>query len=817
MAPGNVAQAALTWAGRGDPSERKLRNERGVQADVSLWLLGSSLLIPLPVLRIALVEGRPGLALSLTPFIVWVACLAYLATRKRNFYVAHREVLVLANMVLCNIIVRRAGQGGTNYFLQHRGSPARLAGLLLLTGHAVWCIFFPLYHRLSLGWSAVAVALSAFVPLTFGRSLCHRLLLVPGVHAPLSDLYSVLSVAHNIVAAPGSMAAPSSSSTPLQQCLALDAYFLVGLGCVLPLAFLTALHAHERRLAQRARQAAAPGAASAAEQRESVPLGTWLWTLYIQLCLAWHGCQLFLLVWRRWVAAQQQQSASTRLCAANVRGDAGTAAPGGPSAVLEERDPQQQCQLDIAASPLIHHCQRVWRVCVDQQQLIFHEQRHQPGGGREPDPLPDIPIHPTRLYFFPWTAGTKSDSSLGSDGSDGDAAGSGGGGTSGGDEDWGDTDDAAAAAGDGDAEEDAGAALRRLLRQEPRRVAYETHAPGEHFNRRRLLPMPTRPASALEPAPYLANPVFSTCTVPVVVYPIFAENFAHLFHDVAAFLHSLLRRTPWRAHARLVAFTPNGLALTQPEAQLLPALFNMSVLSWADFSRRLPPGYDPRADRQQSPPSWEGGEQRCFDSLLICGRKFKPDKPLELGLPQTAEEERARLKKAVPRENYGFGQGVVRWYRQRGLIPPPPKPAAASGSSSSSTDRSGRRLRVLFMRRDSGGRQLLTAEELARSCSTWRYQPPGGGGTVTAECRQVEMPNLEAGIAAAQEADVFIGMHGRLLPAALVVCRRLRRLAVHRRAGRGRREGALTLVAARLQLKSALGGPPADTGGDSEG
>lgn len=64
--------------------------------------------------------------------------------------------------------------------------------------------------------------------------------------------------------------------------------------------------------------------------------------------------------------------------------------------------------------------------------------------------------------------------------------------------------------------------------------------------------------------------------------------------DAASFLHSLLRRTPWRAHARVVAFTPDGLAMTQPEAQLLPVLSNMSVVSWADFSRRLPPDYNPQ-------------------------------------------------------------------------------------------------------------------------------------------------------------------------------------------------------------------------------
>ncbi|KAL4424793.1 hypothetical protein ABPG77_000833 [Micractinium sp. CCAP 211/92] len=688
MAPGGpLGQAALTWGGRTDPAERKLRNERGLHADVSLWLLAATLLVPLPILRIAFVEQRVGLALSLAPHVPFLAWMAWLASRRRAFYVQHREVLCVTNMVLVNIMVRFAGQGGTNYFYQHKGSPARLAGLLLMTGHAVWSLFFPLYHRLPLGWSAAAASLSAFVPLAFGRSLCHRLVVVPGVHAPLADLYSVLSVAHNIVAAPGSMALAASPGSPLQQCLALDAYFLVGLGCVLPLALLAALQAHERSLAHRSRQAAAAAAAAASG-----------------------------------AAPEPQQAAPP------------------------------QFALDIEASPLVHHCQRVRRVCVDQGQLIFYEQRHQPGGGREPDPLPEIIIHPTRLYFFPWTAGTKSDSS---DRIDGDSPGDGSG-TSSGDEDWGDEKDGAEIAGAGRTGGGAGAVQRQLLHQQPRRAAYETHAPGEHFRRRRLLPMPTRPASALEPTPYLAQPAFSTCTVPVVLYPIFAENFAHLFHDAASFLHSLLRRTPWRAHARVVAFTPDGLAMTQPEAQLLPVLSNMSVVSWADFSRRLPPDYNPQADRQLSPASWEGDEQRCFDSLFICGRRFKPDRPLELGMPGSEEEEQARLRTAVPRENYGFGQEVVRWYQRQGLVPLPPKPAAAAVASIGG---SSRQLKVLFMRRDSGGRQLLNAEALVRSCNAWRYQLPAGG-EVSADCRQVELPNLEAGIAAAQEADVFIGMHG---------------------------------------------------------
>jgi hypothetical protein len=42
-----------------------------------------------------------------------------------------------------------------------------------------------------------------------------------------------------------------------------------------------------------------------------------------------------------------------------------------------------------------------------------------------------------------------------------------------------------------------------------------------------------------------------------------------------------------------VVITPDGLALTGPEAALLPPLSALSVQSMADFSRRLPPRLHP--------------------------------------------------------------------------------------------------------------------------------------------------------------------------------------------------------------------------------
>lgn len=52
-----------------------------------------------------------GLALSLAPHVPFLAWMAWLASRRRAFYVQHREVLCVTNMVLVNVMVRFAGAG----------------------------------------------------------------------------------------------------------------------------------------------------------------------------------------------------------------------------------------------------------------------------------------------------------------------------------------------------------------------------------------------------------------------------------------------------------------------------------------------------------------------------------------------------------------------------------------------------------------------------------------------------------------------------------------------------------------------------------
>lgn len=281
--------------------------------------------------------------------------------------------------------------------------------------------------------------------------------------------------------------------------------------------------------------------------------------------------------------------------------------------------------------------------------------------------------------------------------------------------------------------------------------------------------------------------------------------------------YALLRRTPWRHHAKLVVVSPEGLPLTQPEAQLLPPLSRLSVQTLADFSRRLLPGFQagqevsrhctvgslarvcclllaagsskshagcqhpfsyplshspqpPRApvphqlDPSQPPASYEGGEQRCFQDAFFCGRNM----PLAQGLPPEREaalsQERRtkRLVEQVPIEPFSYGQAVVAYHQQAGVVakqmrrrprPPTDAPAILDGISLQQAaaaaavavpppeveraKSSSGRLRVLFVKRSGEGRQVLNAAELLQRCNSWQYRPPNGSATVTADCSEV--------------------------------------------------------------------------------
>lgn len=66
-----------------------------------------------------------------------------------------------------------------------------------------------------------------------------------------------------------------------------------------------------------------------------------------------------------------------------------------------------------------------------------------------------------------------------------------------------------------------------------RGLLYEVQSPTRT---RRIPALPMRPATSQEPAPYLQDPEFSTCTVPVLLYASWRGNFFHIFKGEAGWV-----------------------------------------------------------------------------------------------------------------------------------------------------------------------------------------------------------------------------------------------------------------------------------------
>lgn len=97
-----------------------------------------------------------------------------------------------------------------------------------------------------------------------------------------------------------------------------------------------------------------------------------------------------------------------------------------------------------------------------------------------------------------------------------------------------------------------------------------------------------RPASAHEPRGYLADPSFSSCTVPLVWYSHYLTNPSHMLRDNAALLFGALKETPWAAHAKVVLMTPEGLGAPGFATDAMQPLSELAVETWAELGSRLP-------------------------------------------------------------------------------------------------------------------------------------------------------------------------------------------------------------------------------------
>lgn len=142
---------------------------------------------------------------------------------------------------------------------------------------------------------------------------------------------------------------------------------------------------------------------------------------------------------------------------------------------------QPECELDVGGGPLADACQRLDDVCVDQQSAILYGEQYQKPGAS----LPTLdPPKRHRHYIF-HHHGTVS---------------------------------GRAACVDSQARAHRLPDMRASLPEQGEKD-YHYGLPSIHV----------RPASADEAAPYLALPLFSSCTVPIVYYSHYMQNVAHMF------------------------------------------------------------------------------------------------------------------------------------------------------------------------------------------------------------------------------------------------------------------------------------------------
>ena len=142
-----------------------------------------------------------------------------------------------------------------------------------------------------------------------------------------------------------------------------------------------------------------------------------------------------------------------------------------------------------------------------------------------------------------------------------------------------------------------------------------------------------------------------------------------------------------------------------------------------------------RAARWERPQS-----SRCFRSLLVCTAPGIGD----------------------PEYVWRTGQFMVQQYIAAAPDPkldfsgPAPAPAGALPAGAEQ-----RTLRIVFHLRPGNVRQILNFEDVFRACTEWSYFSAAKKTLFRAACASHPLKDVPTSIQVAQQADIFIGMHGR--------------------------------------------------------
>ncbi|PRW44947.1 squamosa promoter binding -like 5 [Chlorella sorokiniana] len=274
----------------GDPFRTVANEQATAVLDVTGWKL-SGLLHVLLAARLWQQERGTESVLALLSYSVVCVGMPALIRWRRALYVRHRELIgsvVHAHhmAVWHHVVLWR----GVPLFSLHGGHPLRLLVLLAVANSSIWIMLTFTYARCALSSMRRVLPLLALQQLARSVPLCRCLLQTEGAAAPMRGLNYALAAAHEAALLPFASPAAVPNPDPLHACLAVNAWLVLGVGMVLPLALLQLL---EQRV-----RAGHAGGQHPPEEPAEVTVVVWPMKAYLASCLLWCAVGLGLNVWQ---------------------------------------------------------------------------------------------------------------------------------------------------------------------------------------------------------------------------------------------------------------------------------------------------------------------------------------------------------------------------------------------------------------------------------------------------------------------------------------------------------------------------------------
>ncbi|GIL72502.1 hypothetical protein Vretifemale_2863 [Volvox reticuliferus] len=250
--------------------------------------------------------------------------------------------------------------------------------------------------------------------------------------------------------------------------------------------------------------------------------------------------------------------------------------------------------------------------------------------------------------------------------------------------------------------------------------------------------VPIRPATRMEASPHLQRPVFSVCTLPVIMTTDWPYNMWEVFAQLASIADVYFRQKGMIDKlATLVLATPDDLGTTAFHHVLLSPYSKYPIISFGELSSR--PFRDQRVQWSR-----EGYHVSCFDQAVLCKLHGFPQ-----GVMPTVQTILDQISPYLPEDPMEFGRSA---------------PGTDSVPVSSDTT-----LRVLVEARAGPARNIKNLAEIMDACEEANRRGFHAGVFQRVSCKVLntgDTPTLHGPerfyttVASVRSAHVLVAVHG---------------------------------------------------------